>query len=227
MKLVGMGLVEGVPGVKSYLAGVRLGPGGAAPPMSVLRWWFSMPTTTVAAAAEHDAFQLPENCVQVLSENEMLAARGERIHTGQADDLTSGFARSFTAEFPALADKYPIYGQLARVFELSLALALVEREGLAEKVGWQPSLFLDGNQLRLPQVATPKAVDTVINHRVIGGRHIIAGVSGGVWVDGSKSLAVAEAEGGAATTLASVRKAPPRAAKPAEGATDEITWWWD
>ena len=33
----------------------------------------------------------------------------------------------------------------------------------------------------------------MINHRVIGGRHIIAGVSGGVWVDGGKSLAVAAA----------------------------------
>ncbi len=226
MKLVGMGLAEGVPGVKSYLATVRLGPGGQAPPMSVLRWWFSMPTTTVAATDERDAFALPANCVQVLSENEMLAARGERVHTGQADDLTSGFAKSFTAEFAALADKYPIYGQLARVFELSLALALIEKEGLAEKVGWTPSLLLDGDLLRLPQVATPKAVETVINHRVIGGRHIIAGVSGGVWVDGGKSLVVAKAETGAASTLASMRQTTP-AAPTAKGDPGDIVWWWD
>jgi hypothetical protein len=198
--------------------------------MSVLRWWFSMPTTAVAASAEHDAFALPGNCVQVLSENEMLAARGQRVHTGQADALTSGFAKSFTAEFPALADKYPIYGQLARVFELSLALALVEREGLAEKVNWTPSLLLNGDQLRLPQVATPKSVETVINHRVIGGRQIIAGVSGGVWVDGGKSLAITPAEAGAATTLAAMRKtAPvaPIAEPPDEAAPGEIVWWWD
>lgn len=228
MKLVGMGLAEGVPGVKSYLASVRLGPGGQAPPMSVLRWWFAMPRADVAATEARDAFLLPAKCVQVLSENEMLAARGERVHTGQSDDLTSGFAKSFTAEFAALADKYPIYGQLARVFEMSLALALVEQEGLAEKVGWSPQLLLDNQRLGLPRVKTPKAVETVINHRVIGGRHIIAGVSGGVWLDGGRSLAVAPAQAAAATTLASMRADRPDAPrKPNAAETGEIAWWWD
>lgn len=230
MKLVGMGLAEAVPGVKSYLATVRLGPGGQAPPMAILRWWFSIPMSTVEATAAGDAFALPANCVQVLSENEMLAARGERVHTGQSDELNSQFARSFTAEFEALAAKYPVYAQLARVFELSLALAVIEKEGLAAKVAWTPSLLLDNERLRLPRLETPKGVQTVINHRVIGGRHIIAGISGGVWVDGGKSLAVSAASGEVATTLASMRKAPaapsPAVVNDAE-ATPAIAWWWD
>jgi hypothetical protein len=237
MKLVGMGLADGVPGVKSYLATVRLGPGGQAPPMTILRWWFSMPTSVVEATDEHDGFALPANCVEVLSENQMLAERGQRVPTGQSDDLNSQFAESFTAHFEALADKYAIYGQLARVFELSLALAVVEKEGLAEKVGWTPSLLWAGDQLRLPQAATPKTVDTVINHRVIGGRQIIAGVSGGVWVDGSRSLRVAPAQTGARTALASMRASKPAAAnpqhagtpdaEPAEQNSADLVWWWD
>jgi hypothetical protein len=231
MKLIGMGLAEAVPGVKSYLATVRLGPSGQAPPMAILRWWFSMPTSTVEASEARDAFALPANCVQVLSENEMLTARGERVHTGQSDELNSRFAKSFTAEFEALVDKYPVYAQLARVFELSLALAVIENDGLAAKVGWQPSLLLDPERLRLPRIETPKGVETVINHRVIGGRHIIAGISGGVWIDGSKSLAVSAAKGEAATVLASTRKAPAAPAAPAvaEGhdAAAPIQWWWD
>lgn len=223
MKLVGMGLAEGVPGVKSYLATVRLGPGGQAPPMSILRWWFSMPTSTVAKSAEGDAFALPASCVQVLSENEMLAARGERVHTGQSDTLNSEFAKSFTKEFAALADKYPIYGELARVFELSLALAVIENQGLVTDVGWSPNLLLDGERLRLPRVGTPQGVETVINHRVIGGRQIIAGVSGGVWVDGSKSAAVSSATGETAAALAAVRKAP----SDEKATVGDITWWWD
>lgn len=232
MKLVGMGLAEAVPGVKSYLSTVRLGPNGQAPPMAILRWWFSIPSSTVEASAEHDAYALPAKCVQVLSENEMLAARGERVHTGQSDELNSRFAKSFTAEFEALSAKYPVYAELARVFELSLALAVVEKEGLAAQVGWTPSLFLDGERLRLPRIETPKGVETVINHRVINGRQIIAGVSGGVWVDGGKSLAMASASGQAATTLASMRKAPaPVVAAPPATASDQkpqgIAWWWD
>lgn len=221
MKLVGMGLAEGVPGVKSYLATVRLGADGQPPPMSVLRWWFSMPAATVEATDQRDAFSMPARCVEVLSENEMLAARGERVHTGQSEELNRKFAASFTREFAALADKYPVYGELERVFELALALALVEREGLAEKAGWSPTLWLDEERLRLPRVPAPRTVETVVNHRVIGGRHIIAGISGGVRIDGAASLQVAAATDSAAGALAKLK--PP--ADEAEGQT--TAWWWD
>ena len=223
MKLIGMGLAEGVPGVKSYLATVRNGADGSPPPMAVLRWWFSMPASTVEASDAHDAFALPQRCICVLSENEMLAARGERVHTGQSDDLNRKFAESFTQEFDALALKYPVYGELERVFEVALALAVIEREGLAEKVGWSPNLLLDEQRLRLPKSPAPKAVETVINHRVIGGRQIIAGISGGVWVDGGKSLQVSSVAGQAVDKLIAAKKEPVKAA------ADEaaIVWWWD
>jgi hypothetical protein len=231
MKLVGMGLAPAVPGVKSYLATVRLGPGGQAPPMKVLRWWFSMPAATVEASAEHDAFAMPQRCVQVLSENEQLAALGKRVHTGESDALTKQFAESFTKEYTALVDKYPIYGQLERVFELALALAVIEKQGLPELVGWTPSLLVDGQRLRLPRVAAPRSVETVINHKVIGGRKIIAGISGGVWVDGGKSLTVADAQNAASGNLADIRKTPVALAKPAADKNVEkgqdIVWWWD
>ncbi len=231
MKLVGMGLADGVPGVKSYLQTVRLDRGAQPPPMAILRWWFSMPAANVAASDEADAFALPENCVQVLSENKMMEARGQLVHTGQSDELNTRFAESFTREFAALADKYPIYGQLARIFELSLALAVIEKEGLAAKVNWNPSLLMDGQRLRLPRLATPKGVETVINHRVIGGRHIIAGVSGGVWVDGARSLAIAPADGRVAASLASMRTKPATAVQPESPAGDAVdqplVWWWD
>jgi hypothetical protein len=223
MKLIGMGLAEGVPGVKSYLATVRNGADGSPPPMAVLRWWFAMPAATVEASDAHDAFALPARSICVLSENEMLAARGERIHTGQSDDLNRQFAESFTKEFAALALKYPVYGELERVFELALALAVIEREGLVEKVGWSPTLLLDDERLRLPKSPAPKAVETVINHRVIGGRQIIAGVSGGVWVDGGKSLEVSTSKADVADKLTAAKKAP--AGMTAEGAP--IVWWWD
>jgi hypothetical protein len=223
MKLIGMGLAEGVPSVKSYLATVRNGADGTPPPMAVLRWWFSMPAATVDASDAHDAFALPERCICVLSENEMLAARGERIHTGQSDDLNWRFAESFTQEFAAIAQKYPVYGELERVFELGLALAVIEQEGLTEKVGWAPTLLLDEQRLRLPKSPAPKAVETVINHRVVGGRQIIAGVSGGVWVDGGKSLQVAANASPAGGKLAAAKKAPAKS----DAKDGAIAWWWD
>ena len=42
MKLVGIGLEEGVPGVASYLSSIEIGKDGKPPPMNVLRWWFTL-----------------------------------------------------------------------------------------------------------------------------------------------------------------------------------------
>jgi hypothetical protein len=215
MKLVGMGLAESVPGVTNYLATVELLPDGTVPPMTVLRWWFAMTDRPVKTNAERDVFQIPAGGVQVLSENELLAARGQRVHTNQSEELNKRFAESFTAEFAGLSEKYPIYGELQRIFDIALVLSLIEREALLEKSGWQPTLFEDPQSLRLPELAVPREVETVINHRVINRRNIIAGISGGVWVDGGKSLKVEETE------EVSLKQTHERAKTTSE------SWWWD
>jgi hypothetical protein len=215
MKLVGMGLAESVPGVTNYLATVELLPDGTVPPMTVLRWWFAMTDRPVKTNAERDVFQIPSGGVQVLSENELLAARGQRVHTNQSEELNKRFADSFTAEFAALSEKYPVYGELQRVFDIALVLSLIDRESLLEKSGWQPALFEDPQSLRLPALAVPQEVETVINHRVINRRNIVAGISGGVWVDGAKSLKVEATHDPALTSAKS------------KSSTTTETWWWD
>ena len=82
MKLVGMGLEEGVLGVKSYLDSINLGPNESPPPMNMLRWWFAVNYDAIKATEAHDAFEIKGQGVKVLSENEMLKERGQRVHTG-------------------------------------------------------------------------------------------------------------------------------------------------
>jgi hypothetical protein len=219
MKLIGMGLADGVDGVESYLASLKLTNGQAPPAMSVLRWWFTLHYEAVRAAAGGDAFELVGQGVRVLSENEMLAAQGKRVHTGQSDPLNRQFAERFTTHFAALADKYPIYADLRNVFDLAMAVALIESEGLAQRAAWQPSLLVDGERLRLPKRAVPRQVETVINHRVLGGKHVVAGVSGGVMVAAKDILREERTTDGAAR-LEDNRRAP--GAPLSEGA-----WWWD
>ncbi len=219
MKLIGMGLAESVDGVTNYLDTVELLADGAAPPMSVLRWWFAMAERPVKTNAERDVFQIPAGGVQVLSENELLAARGERIHTNQSEMLNRRFAGTFTAKFADIAAKYPLYGELQKVFDLSLVLALIDSEDLLARSGWQPTLFENAAALRLPQLAVPREVETVINHRMIDKRHIIAGISGGVWIDAPKSFKVKHFELVDVPDLSKKRVAaiPPSAE----------SWWWD
>ena len=97
MKLVGMGLEEGVQGVERYLATIAPPQPGKPQTMDVLRWWFAVNHDAVAATAERDAFELRGQGVQVLSENEFLAAGGQRTATGKTAEPNERFFRLLIA----------------------------------------------------------------------------------------------------------------------------------
>jgi Protein of unknown function (DUF1598) len=222
MKLIGMGLADGVDGVESYLdlAGEAASNSRSAPPpMSVLRWWFALNYESIRTSPDGDAFELVGQGVRVLSENELLAEQGQRVHTGQSDPLNRQFAESFTANFPELAAKYPVYSELRNVFDLAMAVALIQSNGLIESAAWEPSVLLGAEQLRLPELAAPRQVETVINHRVVNRRQIIAGVSGGVMVAPSDVLGKPR-NYDSGQQLAQDRKAAP-------SKMEAAAWWWD
>jgi hypothetical protein len=223
MKLVGMGLEEGVPGVQSYLEMVKVPKGMAPPPMDVLRWWFTLDYESVLASPDRRAFEVRGQGVKVLSENELLDAQGQRVHTGKSDELNRQFAHSFTAHFGELCDKYPIYAELRSLFDLALVGALVRSEGLAQQTAWHMTCFGDPAAYRVELGAAPQRVETVINHRVIDRIHILAGVSGGVRVDPA-SLVTDKA---IQTDRDNVLGRHQGAAAPKDRKLSPDAWWWD
>ncbi len=188
MKLVGMGLEPGVLGVRSYLDLVKVPRGEAPPPLDVLRWWFTLNDRDIHASEQRDAFELAGHGVRVQSENEMLSARGQRVHTGTSEPLNQEFAQSFSEHFAALATKYPVYADLENIFDLALVSALIKSHDLANQVGWHLTCFGDPSAYPVALRPAPKTVETVINHRVVNQTHIIAGVSGGVSVNPWRSV---------------------------------------
>ena len=177
MKLVGMGLEEGVPGVKSYLNLIK-----SVPPkdMGVLRWWFTLNYDSIQTSQDHLAFNIRGQGVKVESENEHLTAQGERKHTGESEPLNRQFAESFTKHFDELCGKYPIYAELRNLCDLALAASLVREEGLADKVAgtWPISAIrrpLPSSRARPPRKST-RSSTTACPKRACSSR----GVSGGV-----------------------------------------------
>jgi hypothetical protein len=223
MKLIGMGLAEGVDGVDSYLDSIAsfAKRAGASPPpaMSVLRWWFALNYESIESSADGDAFELVGQGVRVLSENELLAAQGRRVHTGQSDPLNRQFAADFTANFSELAEEYPVYGELRNIFDLAMAVAIIQEEGLTERVNWSPTLFASREKLQLPEAAVPRQVETVINHRLVNQTQIIAGVSGGVMVAPNDVLRESR-------TSAYERLSAGRGGSPPKDIEANV-WWWD
>ena len=224
MKLVGMGLEEGVPGVRSYLD--LIDPtAGEPPPMSVLRWWFTLDYDAVHSSADGMAFALHGQGLKVLSENELLTAEGERIPTGEAEELNRQFAESFTTHLEALARKYPVYGELRNLADLALVAALLRRERLPERIGWHLTCFGPAGSYPLVYPTSlgtaPQEVESVVNYRLLDRSRIVAGVSGGVRIDplpwtGPDAVAI-EPSGALAArhTAAEPKTLPPEA------------WWWD
>jgi hypothetical protein len=221
MKLVGMGLEPGTLEVPSYLDLIKPARGQAPPPMEVLRWWFTLKYDAIRASEDRNAFELRGSGVQVLSENELLNHLGRRVHTGKSDPLNQEFADRFTRNFAVLAEKYPIYAELQNVFDLALVSALIQSEKLHERVNWHMTCFNDADQYRVVLGPAPRSVETVINHRVINGRQIIAGVSGGVHVSPwslTKATAIRVDDYGA---LDAQRRNSAAEELPLEA------WWWD
>ena len=183
MKLIGMGLADGVDGVESYLKSIHLRPGESPPPMSVLRWWFTLKYDSIAHSEAGDAFELIGQGVRVLSENEMLAEQGQRVHTGASDPLNRQFAEAFTSPFCGIGEKISRLWRVAKYFRSC--------DGVRDHSnGWTcGARRLEVDVACKPRQVTfaapadpPREVETVINHRVINQRYVIAGVSGGVMV---------------------------------------------
>jgi hypothetical protein len=220
MKLVGVGLENGVLGVPSYLSMIQVPKGQAAPPLDVLRWWFTLNYDALQATPDHDGFEFRGQGVKVLSENELLTATGQRVHTGASDVLNSEFARNFTQHFSALAVKYPIYADLQNMFDLALLGALIRSEHLADRVDWHMTCFGNPKQFRVETLDSPKTVETVINHRIVNQSLILVGVSGGVSCDPSKLVQPTSMKADYG-----ILREQRAATKPKTNLPN--VWWWD
>lgn len=219
MKLVGMGLEDGTKGVTSYLDSIKIPKGGSPPPMDVLRWWFTLNYAAVNATESGEAFELIGPGAKVLSENEMLTERGERVHTSKSSALNSQFAHSFTKHFDNLSAKYPIYAELRNIFDLAIVAAIVRTQDLNGQLDCDLSHYLDTKRYRPRLGPAPKEVETVMNHRVIDRKHIVVGVSGGVSVDASQLVTTSLKRDDYGLLKGNHRQSTPT--------RSADVWWWD
>ncbi len=199
MKCIGLGVEPSIAEVPSYWDRIDI-EDGTPPAMEVARWWFTMNYDSILSNPAATIFQLQGEGVKVLSENELLAQNGDRIHTGESQGPTKSFAQDFTKHFGTLCQKYPSFGQLRSVFDMALTATIIRHQTNAGKIRWTPQYYCgtpDSNELRyqIEPVATPKTVMSVVNHRTFetreNGRHLqhmVVGVGGGVEFDANRLL---------------------------------------
>ena len=223
MKLIGIGLQHAaVPGIPRYFD--LLGQPDDARlnrPIDTLRWWFMLNYDAILTSDNRDAFELRGGRVKVLSENELLTATGQRVHTGQSDPINAQFARNFTEQYRALSDRDVNFADLAGIFDLAVVAGLLRGYEIPKSAGWEMSTILDPDEYIVSLNPAPRTVETVMNHRVYRGRHIMAAISGGVHVNPWKVVSADRLQPDTDGTLKRFRSGN----QPVQ--STGARWWWD
>lgn len=221
MKRIGFGTVKTTPYVKSYFD--FLDEQAAVPNQSLVRWWFAFSNEPILANGANQMFQLPENVVSVLSEQQWVSQTAVRAPTGQNDSSADKFAKELTKSIPELRKSLPTYARLCGVFEAGLALQVaLEMNGESNLRGWFPNLCNLGKSLcETPTIASPKTVEGLTTwHRLKSGT-TVAVVSGGVKID---LQSVADRANWEDAKFLAPSVVPAQAAVPS---TAHSQWWWD
>lgn len=220
MKLIGVDKLDAGPNIPSYFDLLRRSKQTAGAPLEALRWWLTMKYDAILHSPDRLAFEISGQSVLLQSENQFVTAQGKHMPTGVAEPVNRAFAETFTKNYASLCEREPVFTDLRNIFDMALAAALLRQEGLHQRAGWDLGAFASTGAYRPAQVYAPKVVDSVINHKVYGGKDIVVQVAGGVQADvvaiaRDKQLARESAE---LQTLES-KKAPI--------AIPDGRWWWD
>ena len=215
MKKISIGQLRiRVKGFKTHLS--MVGPGDDM----ANRWWFAPLYEPFQATADGNAFQISGPRAQLYAENEVVTADGKRTGVGIKAASTDRYAKHFTEKFPELAEAVPAFAELQTLFDLLTVAALIQQHGLAERVDWPMSLFLDEQRGVIAKCNVPRDVATTVAYKRSRRRTLIAMVGGGVMIDPRETLqAVRVEEGGEAL-----------GAKLADADEPEVPagrWWWD
>ncbi|MEM7478204.1 MAG: DUF1598 domain-containing protein [Planctomycetota bacterium] len=219
MKKVGFGTVNTKTRIDSYFDHLsKLG--DKVPNQSLIRWWFAFADKPVRISVSGDIFQLPEECVAVMSEQQWVSQQG-RAPTGQNDPAADAFAQGMTENLDDLRKTHASYARLSAVFEISLALQLAcERTGQPSLRAWLPNLCSLG-RMAPPENPTPKTVEGLTTWHKLKNGTVLAVVSGGVKVD-ALNLAASDNWQESKFIASSVMPEAPAQPTVAHG-----RWWWD
>jgi hypothetical protein len=220
MKLIGVGKLDGGPHVPDYFEILARDPQAASGSLDALRWWLTMQYDSVLHSDDRNAFEVRGSSVKCQSENQFITAQGGRVETGKAEPTNQAFAANFTQHFAELAQRDPVFADLQGVFDLALVAALLQHEQIENRVNWDLGVFAVDGGYRPASYAVPKETDTVVNHRVFGGKDVVVQVAGGVRADLLSVL-----------TNPELNQPSPRLAGVAEQSQPqslpEGRWWWD
>ena len=215
MKRIGMKLDKSpVAGLGSYLD--MISGGGRGMQSMTPRWWMVPNYAPLLTDPEGLTFELRGGSVKTMTEETFFTDKGQaQGQKGKTSTAAQRWADQMTTKFDDLAKKEPIFGELRNCMDLAIVAALIIKENLPTKTGYQFSLLTDGARLPNDEYPLPKQVDTQASLVMKSGSAVIS-ASGGVQIQPWQVIEKPEQT----TSLSPVRSA-------AAEAKDAKVWWWN
>lgn len=178
MKRLGMNFEPSpVAGLSSYIQMIPAG--GSGMQNMTPRWWLVPQYQPLLTDAEGLTWELRGGSVKTMTEETFFGSQGAEAQRGRTNPIAQRWADTFTARYAELSAKEPIFGQLRNCMDLAVVAALVVKENLPGRAGWEPSLLLDGKSLPAAEFYAARQTDSQASCVKKGSNWIIS-ASGGV-----------------------------------------------
>jgi Protein of unknown function (DUF1598) len=216
MKLIGIGLERLPVPVKSYIE--RANPSSVAA-NAMERWYFQPNYDGVAVSDDSLAMQIKERGVQLVGENERVAA-GNRIKGGRVNKASQAFCKDFSEKYNEIAKRVRIYAELRQLIDVSIAAAYIQEQDFYTQANWTAPVLMDESVVSVQTYTAPEQVETAVN-AIWRGNTLMTPLGGGVHMRPTTALTSEHKTVDTSGETVSVMKE----ATPTDLA--EGQWWWD
>jgi hypothetical protein len=170
LKMFGLGLMESpTPKVKSYMA---LSTSAHKPH----RFAFECAYDPMGVSPDGLAFELRGPSLKVVTS--LYSVEKQDVKEGEIAPAAKYFTRDFSRYFEEVSRHVPAFADLANLSDLAVLSALIAKENLHEKAGWDLAWVLDRGGCKTEAVRAPTSAQTLCNYRQSGQETVF--VAGGV-----------------------------------------------
>jgi hypothetical protein len=138
----------------------RMRPGGRGKQSAMPRWWLATNYAPMLTDAEGPAWELRRPGVKAMTEEDFLAANGDRVHSGKASSIAQKYADNMTAKYDEPSKRDPIFGELRYCMDLAIVAALTFQENLPAKANCDVSALTSNDGPPVDAFVVPKQVDS-------------------------------------------------------------------
>jgi hypothetical protein len=200
-----------IAGMPSYLE--LIGPVPRGMNNMLPRWWLAPNYDSLLTDGEGTAYEFRTAGVKCVAEEDFLTAEGDRQRQKKVGRPIQKWADTMTAKYEQLSGKDVVFGQLRNCIDLAVVAALITKEDLTARAGYQFGILMDADQLPADQYHAPKQVPSIASVVQKRGTWIIS-ASGGVQIE---SWALAD-KAETSDALAPERE---------KALVGNQNWWWD